>query len=83
MGSMENLWECDMGVRVQGRCYLTVQIYNQTTKDLIVQHSDYSQQYFIINFKVVQRLDLNCYHHTKKLCDEKEVLASTMMVIIL
>ena len=30
------------------------------------QHSDYSQQYYIINFKVAKRLDLICSHHTHK-----------------
>ena len=29
------------------------------------QHSDYSQQYCIINFRVSNRLDLNCSHHQK------------------
>ena len=32
-----------------------------------VQHSDYRQQYCIINFKVSKRADLNCSHHKKEI----------------
>ena len=41
------------------------------------QHSGQSQQYYIRNFKVAKRLDLNYSHHKKEilLCDVIEVLA--------
>lgn len=33
--------------------------------------SDYSQQYYFINFRAAERADLNCYHHKKRNNDYK------------
>lgn len=40
-----------------------------------IQYSDY-REYYIINFKVAKRLNLNCSHHKKELFDMREVLAN-------
>ena len=48
-------------------------------------NGDYSQQYCIINFKIVNRPDLNCFHHKKEVimwCD-RGVIPNAKIVIIL
>ena len=58
---------------------------SDTTKGLsTLAHSDFNQQYCIICFKIAKRLGLNPYHHKKRRLGEGiEVLAITMVVIIL
>ena len=51
------------------RCGLKVHTCNQWINkswSSTAQHSDYSHQYCIINYKDAKRLDLNCSHHKKK-----------------
>lgn len=38
----------------------------QILPEIYVQHSDYSPQYRIVDFKVAERLDLNSSHLKKK-----------------
>lgn len=40
---------------------------NELVMEMYEQCSDYSQQYYIISFKVAKRLDLKCSHHKKEM----------------
>ena len=71
-----------------GKCCLMVQTCNQWINKFQkcnAQHSGYSQQYYIRNFKVAKRLGLNYSQHKKEvlLYNVIEVLANATMVIIL
>ena len=54
-----------LGVGEMGR----LSIYSQQISKFQrpnAKHTDYSQQYCIINFRVAKRLDLNCSHYKRE-----------------